>query len=82
MESPAAPKPESVKLSKNQTLEDILAELGPITSIEFEPVEIESPWPTRGLLPSSFPAYPQPFDYFTLFFTPDRLQMITRNTDL
>ena len=67
---------------KAQSLQAILDQLGPITGVSFEPFQPEQPSQlARALLPPSFPPKPRPFDYFTLFFTPDLFQTITTNTN-
>jgi hypothetical protein len=66
---------------KARTLEDILHEFGPITSVSFQPFQAEPAQPARAVLPTSFPKKPHPFDYFTLFFTRDLFQTITINTN-
>jgi hypothetical protein len=35
----------------------------------------------RNILPTTFPIQPHPYDYFTLFFTPDLFRTITTNTN-
>ena len=62
-------------------LEAILLELGPITSVSYDPFKCEPPQPAKALLPASFPPKPHPFDYFSLFFTPDLFKTITKNTN-
>jgi hypothetical protein len=66
---------------KARTLEDILLEFGPITSVSFQPFQAEPTQLARATLPSSFPTNPHPFDYFTLFFTYNLFQTITTNTN-
>jgi hypothetical protein len=67
---------------KARSLEDILLEFGPIDRVFYEPFQAEEPKRVAtALLPPTFPARPHPYDYFTLFFTPDFLQTITRNTN-
>ena len=67
--------------TKLQSLENILLKLGPITDVHFEPFQCEPKQVAKALLPSSFPRSPQPFDYFTLFFTPHLFETITINTN-
>jgi hypothetical protein len=64
-----------------QALHDILEEFGPIESVVFTPFQTEQPRSARPLFPSSFPVQPQPFDFFTLVFTPDLFHTITTNTN-
>jgi hypothetical protein len=66
---------------KAQSLDDILHEFGPIKDVSYTPFEIEEPRPAKPLLPSTFPTQPHPYDYFTLFFTPDLFRTITKNTN-
>jgi hypothetical protein len=66
---------------KALSLEDILIALGPITSVSFSPFKPETKQEAKALLPPSFLPNPHPFDYFTLFFTPDLCRTITRNTN-
>ena len=81
MEDPISDPPTQPKRQKAQSLEDILLELGPITSISYEPFQGEPRQAARALLPTSFPQKPHPFDYFSLFFTRDLFQTITTNTN-
>ena len=74
------PPTQSTK-QKAQSLEDILLQLGPITSVSYEPFQSESRQAAKALLLTSFPRNPYPFDYFSLFFTPDLFKTITRNTN-
>jgi hypothetical protein len=68
--------------TKAHSLEDILLQLGPITGVSFEPFQPEQPrQPARAVLPPSFPQTSKPFDYFSLFFTPDLFRIITTNTN-
>jgi hypothetical protein len=70
-----------VKKAKLEALEAILDEFGPITSVSFEPFQCETPQPAKATLPTDFPPTAEPYDYFTLFFTPRLLQIITANTN-
>jgi hypothetical protein len=73
---------EDPKTHKAQSLEDILCNLGPITSVSYDPFQTEQPrQAARALLPTSFPQNPHPFDYFSLYFTRDLFQTITTNTN-
>ena len=74
-------QPTQSKGQKAWSLEDIILELGPITSISYELFQGESRQAARVLLPTSFPPKPHPFDYFTLFFTHELFQTITTNTN-
>ena len=67
--------------SKTLSLEDILRQLGPIKDVFFEPFQPEESIEARAVLPPSFPARPHPWDYFTLFFTPELFETITTNTN-
>jgi hypothetical protein len=69
------------KQQKAQSLEDILQEFGLITDVHYEPFKCEPKQSARALLPPSFPQNPQPFDYFSLFFTHDLFRTITTNTN-
>jgi hypothetical protein len=66
---------------KARTLEDILREFGPITSVSYQPFKVEPTRPAKPLLPTSFPLNAHPFDYFSLFFTYDLFQTITKHTN-
>jgi hypothetical protein len=87
MAEPSSSTPQAPQASQSQTttkalsLEDILFQLGPITGIQFDPFQPEPKQLPRAQLPSSFPQNPHPFDYFSLFFTPDLFQTITTNTN-
>jgi hypothetical protein len=76
----SSPPPQRAE-RKSQVLEDILKKLGPVDQVLYTPFKIEPPLPPKPLLPSSFPSNPHPFDYFSLFFTPDLFKTITRNTN-
>jgi hypothetical protein len=67
--------------NKARSLEDILAEFGPIDQVKFEPLELESHKDARVLLPPTLLPDSHPFDYFTLFFTPKLFDTITQNTN-
>jgi Transposase IS4 len=73
--------PTQPKTPKTYSLEDILLEFGPITSVYYEPFKSEPKQTARALLPSSFPQNPHLFDYFSLFFTRDLLYTITTNSN-
>jgi hypothetical protein len=66
---------------KTRSLEDILHEFGPITEVSYTSFQTEQRRPAQALLPSTFPTQPHPYDYFTLFFTPNLFQTITTNTN-
>jgi hypothetical protein len=66
---------------KSQVLEDIIDKLGPVTNVSYTPFKCESRQPAKALLPASFPSNPRPFDYFSLFFTPELFRTITKNTN-
>jgi hypothetical protein len=77
---PSSPQgPQGQKHS--QLLENILLRLGPITDVYFEPFQPEPKQSARAILPPTFPSKPHPFDYFSLFFTPELFQTITTNTN-
>jgi hypothetical protein len=78
-DTPSPPK--QPKTQKAYSLEDILLEFGPITSVYYKPFKCEPKQTARALLPSSFPQNPHPFDYFSLFFTHDLFRTITTNTN-
>ena len=69
------------KRQKAQSLEDILVEFGPITSVSYEPFKCEPKQLAKALLPASFPLKPHLFDFFSLFFTYDLFYTITTNTN-
>jgi hypothetical protein len=64
-----------------QTLDQILAEFEPLEEVVFEPIQVESQRAAQPLLPPTFTTTSHPFDYFTLFFTHDLLQLITKHTN-
>ncbi|PVH71393.1 hypothetical protein DL98DRAFT_381752, partial [Cadophora sp. DSE1049] len=59
----------------------ILNEFGPITDVAFEPFECEALRSATATLPPDFLPSSELYDYFTLFFTPTLLQIITTNTN-
>ena len=69
------------KRQNARSFEDILLQLGPITSVSYEPFQGEPRQAARAHLPTSFPQSPHPFDHFSLFFTHDLFQTITTNTN-
>jgi hypothetical protein len=73
--------PPPAKKTKLEALEAILDEFGPITDVSFDPFICEPPQPAKATLPPNFPSTAGPYDYFTLFFTPALLQIITSNTN-
>jgi len=63
--------------TKARSLADILDKLGPIANVSYTPFQPEEPSQlARAILPPSFPQDAHPFDYFSLFFTPDLFQTI------
>jgi hypothetical protein len=67
---------------KARSLEDILLEFGPIDRVFYKPFQVEErKRVVTALLPPTFPTRPHPYDYFTLFFTPDLFQTITTKPD-
>jgi len=83
MDYSSSPPPEPKGAKITQSLENILLKLGPITEVSFEPFQPEPKQPARAILPPTFPLPPKrhPFDYFSLFFTPELFQTITTNTN-
>jgi hypothetical protein len=79
MEATATPPTKPSK--KTRSLDEILHSIGPITDVEFDPFKPEPKQAARAVLPSSFPKNAHPFDYFSLFFTPDLFLTITTNTN-
>ena len=79
MAEPFDSTPQAPQAAKALSLEDILLQLGPITEVQFDPFQPEPKQLPKAQLPSSFPQNPHPFDYFSLFFTPDLFQTITSN---
>jgi hypothetical protein len=79
--SASTPEPTEPNRRKAQSLEDILQEFGPISNVSYEPFEVEPKRAATALLPTTFPIQPHPYDYFTLFFTPDLFRTITTNTN-
>jgi hypothetical protein len=78
--SGSSPSPQPAQ-RKSQVLEDILEKLGPVNKVSYTPFKIEPPQDPKPLLPGSFSSNPHPFDYFSLFFTPDLFKTITKNTN-
>ena len=66
---------------KARSLEDILLEFGSIDKVSYKPIQVEPKRPAKALLPTTFSTHSHPYDYFTLFFTPDLFQQITTNTN-
>jgi hypothetical protein len=56
---------------KARTLEEILTEFGSIDQVIFDPLKLEPRQHAHPLLPPTFSATSHPFNYFTLFFTPN-----------
>jgi len=56
---------------KSKVLDNIIDKLGLIDEVLYTPFQCEPPRDLIPLLPDSFPLKPRPFDYFSLFFTPD-----------
>ena len=81
MAEPFDSTPQAPQAAKALSLEDILLQLGPIADVQFDPFQPEPKQPPKAQLPSSFPQNPHPFDYFSLFFTPDLFRTITSNTN-
>ena len=81
MDHSSSPPLEARGAKITQALENILLKLGPITEVSFEPFQPEPKQPARAILPPTFPPKRHPFDYFSLFFTPELLQTITTNTN-
>jgi hypothetical protein len=63
------------------TLEEILAQFEPLENVVFEPIQPEPQRAAQPLLPPTFSAASHPFDYFTLFFTHNLFQLITKHTN-
>jgi len=79
---PCSPTLPSKASTKARSLADILDKLGPIANVSYTPFQPEEPSQlARAILPPSFPQDAHPFDYFSLFFTPDLFQTITTNTN-
>ena len=58
--------------TKARSLQAILDQLGPITSVSYTPFQPEEPkQEARALLPPLFPKKARLIDYFTLFFIHD-----------
>ena len=74
---------ESAALYSNMsfTLQEILAQFEPLENVVFEPIQLEPQRAAQPLLPPSFSITSHPFDYFTLFFTHDLFQLITKHTN-
>src|ERR1700683_3591396 len=80
-DSPSPPSSPPTGGKYPQLLENILHRLGPITDVYFDPFQPEPKQSARAILPPTFPPKPHPFDYFSLFFTPELFQTITTNTN-
>lgn len=73
--------PNSKKRKRYYSRDEILDEFGPVTSVQFDPFRPESHQDEQAKLPSTFPLNLTPLDYFSLFFTSDLMQTITKNTN-
>ena len=71
------------KAAKKEAIVSTLRQQFKPSSVVFTPLQPKLPRPTSANLPTSFPPILQatPFDYFTLFFTPELYKLITRNTN-
>jgi hypothetical protein len=81
MAEPFNSTPQASQAAKALSLKDILLQLGPIAEVQFDPFHPEPKQLPKAQLPSSFPQNPHPFNYFSLFFTPNLFQIITSNTN-
>jgi hypothetical protein len=79
--SQASPNPKKRKRKKYDSLDQILDEFGDATAVHFDPFQPEPHQEAQAKLPQDFPPNPTPFDYFSLFFTPDIIHIITNNTN-
>jgi hypothetical protein len=79
VKAPAEAPTEAPK--KARTLDEIITEFGLIKDIIYTPFQPEQKRPAQALLPPAFPLQAHPYDYFTLFFTPDLFSLITTNTN-
>jgi hypothetical protein len=75
------PSPKQPTQRKARSLQEILDEFSPLTDITYEPVKVEDHREASAHLPSTFTEHSHPYDYFTLFFTPDLFDLITKNTN-
>ncbi|KAE9364194.1 hypothetical protein N431DRAFT_496766 [Stipitochalara longipes BDJ] len=76
----SSPEPDSAQLPAG--LQEILYRLRPITGVSYNPFKYEPKQPAKALLPTSFLLKKRhPFDYFSLFFTPNLFHTITTNTN-
>jgi hypothetical protein len=66
---------------KARSLEEILAEFKPIDQVIYETIKLEPHRDGQALLPPTFLTKSHPFDYFTLFFTPEIFSTITKHTN-
>jgi hypothetical protein len=71
------------KAAKKEAIVSTLRQQFEPSSVVFTPLQPELPRPASANLPTSFPPILQatPFDYFTLFFTPELYKLIARNTN-
>jgi hypothetical protein len=74
-------QPTQKKRKKIPTLNKILNEFRPITSVSFKPFKCKAQQSATAILPPDFLPSSELYDYFTLFFTPTLLQIITTNTN-
>ena len=66
---PLLTQPTRLPKECSQSLEDILYQFGPITSVSYELFQCKQPrQAAKAVLPTSFPLNPYLFDYFGLFF--------------
>lgn len=81
---PSQPKPQKrpkEKETKALIVHEIIEQYGDLKNIEFIPFPPEDKRAAKPLLPTTFPTKPTPADYFTLFFTDNVYDMITKNTN-
>jgi hypothetical protein len=75
------PSPKQPTQRKARSLQEILDEFGPLTDITYELVKVEDRREAYAHLPPTFTEHSHLYNYFTLFFTPNLFDLITKNTN-
>jgi hypothetical protein len=75
------PSPKQPTQHKARSLQEILDEFSPLIDITYEPVKVKDHREAQPLLPSTFIEHSHLYNYFTLFFTPNLFNLITKNTN-
>ncbi|RFU28169.1 hypothetical protein B7463_g8179, partial [Scytalidium lignicola] len=73
--------PNTAKVKSFTCFEDVLNAFQSRKKVSFKPFEPEEYRESRALLPEDFPKKAAPLVYFSLFFTKELLESITRSTN-